>query len=155
MPSKVRDEITYPFQNYNGCTVEVWKWISNFIPYFIMDAITYPYWDYANKRGHRLVHTTYGGAAPFAAPFPPLAGAGVAARESFSPEREEYVESGRLERVTLIVHNVLNRRDVMISFDELIDWIDIRLINYTICWTVHGSGHETAAVLLPGVAINW
>ena len=28
---KVRDEITYPFQNFDGCTVEVWERISNFI----------------------------------------------------------------------------------------------------------------------------
>ena len=27
-------EITYPFPNFNGTTVEVWEWISNFIPYF-------------------------------------------------------------------------------------------------------------------------
>ena len=27
----VWDEITYPFPNFNGCTVEVWKWISNVI----------------------------------------------------------------------------------------------------------------------------
>ena len=30
------------FNNYNGCTVGVWEWISNFIPHFIMDVITYP-----------------------------------------------------------------------------------------------------------------
>ena len=29
----VWDEITYPFPNFNGCTVEVWEWISNFIPH--------------------------------------------------------------------------------------------------------------------------
>ena len=28
------DEITYAFTNINGCTLEVWIWISNFIPYF-------------------------------------------------------------------------------------------------------------------------
>ena len=28
------DEISYPFQNFNGCTVEVWDWICNFIPHF-------------------------------------------------------------------------------------------------------------------------
>ena len=27
-------EITYPFPNFNGTTVEVWEWISNFIPHF-------------------------------------------------------------------------------------------------------------------------
>ena len=25
------DEITYPFSNFNGATVEVWEWINNFI----------------------------------------------------------------------------------------------------------------------------
>ena len=39
------DEITYPFPNFNGCTVEVWEYISNFIVNFILDstiAITVP-----------------------------------------------------------------------------------------------------------------
>ena len=27
------DEITYPFPNFNGCTVELWEWISNVIPH--------------------------------------------------------------------------------------------------------------------------
>ena len=40
MHSKVY-EITYPFLNFNGCTVEIWKWINCFVPHFIMDAITY------------------------------------------------------------------------------------------------------------------
>ena len=43
---KVWDEITFPFPNFNGCTVEVWKWISNFIPHRIMDVITYPRLDW-------------------------------------------------------------------------------------------------------------
>ena len=42
--SNVCDENTYPFPNYNGCTIEVCLWLRNFIPYFIMDAITYPCW---------------------------------------------------------------------------------------------------------------
>ena len=42
MPSKVWDEITDPFPNFNGCTIEVWEWISNFIPHIMMDVITYP-----------------------------------------------------------------------------------------------------------------
>ena len=45
IPSKMWDEITYPFPNFNGATVEVWERISNFIPHFIMDVITYPYRD--------------------------------------------------------------------------------------------------------------
>ena len=40
------DEITYPFPNFNGCTVEVWEWISNYIPHFMMDVIIYPCCDY-------------------------------------------------------------------------------------------------------------
>ena len=43
MPSKTWNEITYPLQNLNGCPVEVWKWISNFIPHLIMDVITITY----------------------------------------------------------------------------------------------------------------
>ena len=42
MPGKVWDEITYPFPNFNGCTVEVGDWISNVIAHIIMDDITYP-----------------------------------------------------------------------------------------------------------------
>ena len=45
MPSEVWDDITYSFPNFNGTTVEVWGWISNFIPDFIMGVITYPCWD--------------------------------------------------------------------------------------------------------------
>ena len=43
MPSKVWDEITYTFPNINGSTVEVWEWISEFTPHFIMDAMESPY----------------------------------------------------------------------------------------------------------------
>ena len=41
MPNKVWDEITYPFPNFNGCIMEVWEWVSNFIQQFIMDIIIY------------------------------------------------------------------------------------------------------------------
>ena len=43
MPGEVLDEITHPFPNFNGAAVEVWEWLSNFIPHFIMDVITYPF----------------------------------------------------------------------------------------------------------------
>ena len=36
---KVWVEITYPFPNFNGCTVKVWGWISNFMPYFTQPVI--------------------------------------------------------------------------------------------------------------------
>ena len=42
MLSKICDEVTYSFPNFNSCTVEVWEWISNFTPHFMMDVITYP-----------------------------------------------------------------------------------------------------------------
>ena len=35
MYCKVWDEITYPFENFNGTTVEIWEWISSFIPHLI------------------------------------------------------------------------------------------------------------------------
>ena len=51
------DEIIYPFPNFNGCTVEVWEWISNFIPHFTRHMIAYPCCDlklnHVSKRGHR------------------------------------------------------------------------------------------------------
>ena len=39
---KVWDVFIYPFPNFNGATVEVWKWISNFDLHFIRHVITYP-----------------------------------------------------------------------------------------------------------------
>ena len=40
------DEITYPFPNFNGATIEVLKWIGNFIPeYLYIYSITYPCWN--------------------------------------------------------------------------------------------------------------
>ena len=36
----VRDEITYLLPNFNGATVEVWEWISNFIPHSAWYVIT-------------------------------------------------------------------------------------------------------------------
>ena len=38
---KVWVEITYPFPNFNGWTVEVWEWISNFSPHFTRHVITF------------------------------------------------------------------------------------------------------------------
>ena len=42
---KVWDKITHPFPNVHGSTVQVCEWINNFIPHFIMHAITYPWWE--------------------------------------------------------------------------------------------------------------
>ena len=40
VPVSPNPVITYPFPNFNGKTVEVWEWISNFIPHFVVDVIT-------------------------------------------------------------------------------------------------------------------
>ena len=32
------------YWSLDGCTIEVWEWMSNFIPQFIMDVITYSCW---------------------------------------------------------------------------------------------------------------
>ena len=37
-----RGEITNPFPNFHGVTVEVWEWIRNFIPHFTGYVIIYP-----------------------------------------------------------------------------------------------------------------
>ena len=45
---KVWDEITYPFPNVNGCTVEVWELIINIISDLTMYVNTYPWWIKSN-----------------------------------------------------------------------------------------------------------
>ena len=35
-------EIINPFPNFKGATIEVWEWIRNFIPHFMVRVITYP-----------------------------------------------------------------------------------------------------------------
>ena len=42
MPSNLWDEIIHVLPNFNGAAIGIWEWISNFIPHFIMDAITSP-----------------------------------------------------------------------------------------------------------------
>ena len=63
IPSKGWDEITYQFPTFSGCTVEAWKWISNFIPHFMMDVITNTCCDYSQSllvRGPMLLGTAGG-----------------------------------------------------------------------------------------------
>ena len=38
-------EVGYLFPNFNGCTIGIWEWISNFTPHSLMGEITYPAWD--------------------------------------------------------------------------------------------------------------
>ena len=51
MSGKVCGEITYHIPNFNGCTVQVWEWMSNFTQHFIMDVIIYL--SMFGKKGHR------------------------------------------------------------------------------------------------------
>ena len=43
MSIKMWDELTYISLNFNDATVEVWEFISNYIPHIMVDMITYPY----------------------------------------------------------------------------------------------------------------
>ena len=54
MPREVWDDITYPFLNFNGCTVAVYECISNFIPHFVIHVIIHAEikLNHASKRGH-------------------------------------------------------------------------------------------------------
>ena len=42
---EVWDEITYPFLNYNGCTIDVWEWINKFVQHSILDVIIHSCWN--------------------------------------------------------------------------------------------------------------
>ena len=56
MSNKVLGEITYPFPNSSGATVEIWEWISNFITHYMMYVITYQCrfkLNHVSKRRHR------------------------------------------------------------------------------------------------------
>ena len=53
MPSEVRNEITYPFQNFNCCTVEVYEWMNYIIPHFVTGVITYLCWSWSSAKGKK------------------------------------------------------------------------------------------------------
>ena len=47
-----------------SCTVEVWEWIRNFIPHFVMVVITYPCWDsngHVSKKGSQVTMHQWAG----------------------------------------------------------------------------------------------
>ena len=73
--------MSYSFPNFNGCTVEVWELISNFITNVLMDATTYPWFD---KSYTMLVKE--------------------------SPVREIIIYAGRWEGIYHIVYVVSERR---------------------------------------------
>ena len=54
--SKVWHEITYPFPKFNGATVEVWEWKSNFMPHFIMGVIIHPWYSKRASRHLSMLH---------------------------------------------------------------------------------------------------
>ena len=45
------DEITYPFPNFNGCAIEVWELINNFVPHFWV-------YDFLSMLGIQLNHVS-------------------------------------------------------------------------------------------------
>ena len=61
MPRNVWDEITYQFPNFNGATIDVWEWISNFIPHFIMNVITYHEYEELHTKGRMSLLTAFVG----------------------------------------------------------------------------------------------
>ena len=50
------DKITYPFPNVKGATVEVWEWVSKFIPHFTGHVLAYFF-----KPGLKLIPVSKGG----------------------------------------------------------------------------------------------
>ena len=46
MPSKLSDGITHLFPNFDGAVIEVWEYISDFIPQFTGDIISYACWEW-------------------------------------------------------------------------------------------------------------
>ena len=57
MPSKMWGEITYPFLNFNCVSIEIYDWISNFVPHLIINIATNPSMgsklNHIGKRGPR------------------------------------------------------------------------------------------------------
>ena len=49
MRSKVLDEITYPFPNFNAASIGDWEWMSNFISH-------YDVCNYLSVLGFELIH---------------------------------------------------------------------------------------------------
>ena len=52
------DEITYPFPDFNSCTVEVWEGISNFTPHFTGHVITYSWQRTKNGCHNRTISSS-------------------------------------------------------------------------------------------------
>ena len=71
MPSKMSDEITYPFPNFNGCTVKIWEWISIFILHFIIPSLDFN--SYYNESGYLRHENPVGRFDKCSDPLPPQA----------------------------------------------------------------------------------
>ena len=52
------DRFIYWYPTFNICTVEVWEWISNFIPHRMMNVITYSHWDLSRSKLKMLLLIT-------------------------------------------------------------------------------------------------
>ena len=52
------NEIAYLFTKFSGCIVDVWEWMSNFIPHFLMDIITMLglKLNHVSKKGPGIMH---------------------------------------------------------------------------------------------------
>ena len=46
MRNELWDDITDPLPNFNCCTGQVYDWMNDFIPHFMIDVITYPFYYY-------------------------------------------------------------------------------------------------------------
>ena len=57
--SKVWHEITDPFPNFNGCSIEVWEWISKFISHLITDHVLQSYLEIPKVSVHYQSHPAY------------------------------------------------------------------------------------------------
>ena len=67
--SKVCGEIICSVSNFDGCTIEVWEWINNFILHFKMDVIIFPCRDWSQSM---LTKGATGIVAPWFSTGPPV-----------------------------------------------------------------------------------
>ena len=82
------DEIIYPFPNIIGVAIDVWEWISNFIPHFIMDVITYSCWELNQSM---LVKGAPGSLCGLGSISKPLAGSQIEDILNFHPWYEKHI----------------------------------------------------------------
>ena len=154
MPSKVSAEITYPFLNFNGCTVIFTWWFSLKIYFKISPAKCGPFLIPMNYVLCDLCHLYVLQIFRFR----------VTSLQSHSPEMRISVT---IAAIVAVCMSMLNRQNSCLGmyyvrcgqkninvFNQILNSIEI-YIYICICIYTYGSGHETAAVLLPGFATIW